>query len=300
MAQRWYPAGQHQSGIYCSQCQAVAWYTFTGSQAVAAKALGGRLSISRMFYCPECTLRCCDGDQLPREMADLYMRRCWARPSQLWQYAGLAEPPPALCTRMSEKIKFELVESATSNFAVSLWGKMAPLEAMERLHPPAAGDGTPGAGTTPALPAAATAPVWGNPAAPTGPPPTAGAGSPGAGTTPALPVAATAPTWGNSAAPTGPPPAAGAGSPGAWTTPALPVAATAPVWGHPAAPAGPPGAPVAPGTATSPTDPDHQVAELLELVQTLHQELIQTTRHAQELAERLHGCHNELKDLLRQ
>ena len=216
MAQRRYLSGHQQCGMYCSQCQAVAWYTFNCSQAEAAKTLGGHMSIAKMFYCPRCARRHINGVQLPQEMVDLYMRRCWATPSQLWAYAGLAGPPPDTCPLMSRKIKLELVEDATSDFATSLWGDLQPLEAMVRLHPPP------------------------------------------------------------------------------WMTPALPVAATTPTWWNPAAPTGPPGA------ASAPTDPDSRVAELLGFIETLHQELIQTTRRTQELAERLRGCHNELQDLLRQ
>ena len=120
MTQRWYPPRAREWGMVCSQCRAMCWYKFSGAQQDGARAVGGHVSSTSKYYCPECAEQNCDA-KLPRAHVEFYQESCWAAPRQLWRYAGLAEEPAPTCTLLEEKVKEELVPEATSEFALSLW-----------------------------------------------------------------------------------------------------------------------------------------------------------------------------------
>ena len=135
MTQRWSPPGHHRYGIICSHCQAVASYTISGCQAGAVQAMGGHLSHTQKFYCPRCALQHCHAE-MSEEAADRYMSRCWVCANDLWHHAGMAQPPPTTCSELAKKVKQELVADATSNFAVTVWGLLDPLEQLQFSDPP--------------------------------------------------------------------------------------------------------------------------------------------------------------------
>ena len=121
--QRWCIPGARDWGMVCSQCRAVCWYKFGGSQQDGARSVGGRVSTTSWYYCPECSEQNCD-TKIPRAHVEFYQQCCWAAPRQLWRYAGLAEEPAPTCTVLEEKVKEELVPNATSEFARSLWATL--------------------------------------------------------------------------------------------------------------------------------------------------------------------------------
>ena len=135
MTQQWSPPGHHRYGIRCGHCQAVASYTFSSGQAEAVQAMGGRLSHTQTFYCPQCALQRCRA-KMSGEAVDHYMSRCWVRANDLWHLAGMALPPPTTCSELARKIKHELVADTTSNFAIAVWDRLDPLEQLQFSDPP--------------------------------------------------------------------------------------------------------------------------------------------------------------------
>ena len=97
--------------------------------------MGGRLSHTQTFYCPQCALQRCRA-KMSGEAVDHYMSRCWVRANDLWHLAGMALPPPTTCSELARKIKHELVADTTSNFAIAVWDRLDPLEQLQFSDPP--------------------------------------------------------------------------------------------------------------------------------------------------------------------
>ena len=109
--------------------------------------MGGHFSRGGLWYCPECASDCLAAP-IPRHEVCRFMGTFWARPNDLWWLAGMPAAPPATSTTMAQKIKEELVLDATSDFAVALWGRMAPLSTLASPTAAALGGGADGATTT--------------------------------------------------------------------------------------------------------------------------------------------------------